>query len=194
MTRSGIGQAPNKRARKSCIFAPPMWEAQLSQYFSGLCVYCAVRARRYCIVVGPEREGIETVGESESARNKVNFHRVFFCCAKLLPAPKLLLVAARRFEHTGLSDLSPFRFAGKLFRAFGAWRMFIQRCEVQRKLGQRADRHYSRQLARKAILAWKSYTRLCFRIAVSATSALPCLAPVNSSRSQPRAAVLMDMA
>ena len=55
---------------------------------------------------------------------------------------------------------------GKLLRSFRVWKFFTRKSVCHKNLKDKADDHYGGILLFKALLKWKSYVHLCFRIKV----------------------------
>ena len=60
-----------------------------------------------------------------------------------------------------------FALQGKLHRSFRAWKSFKLKSVRDKTLRNKACDHHEKTLLGKAVLAWKGYIHLCFRIKVS---------------------------
>ena len=60
-----------------------------------------------------------------------------------------------------------FVLPGKLNRSFRAWKSFTKKSVQDTTLRNKACSHHNKTLLGKAMLAWKGYIHLCFRIKVS---------------------------
>lgn len=86
--------------------------------------------------------------------------------------PQFMFAQTQSQILTSVSDCG-LSVLGKLARSFRAWKSFTRKSVQDKTLKHKAERHYNTALKRNAVLKWKSFIHLRFRIKVIGPFLLP---------------------